>query len=89
MGADPNKGNDKGSNAFYMAIRYEHSYIISHFLNNTHKEVDVHKERKLGLVAPIVLASTYGNYKIVTMLLKNGANPNHIIAGGQTPLHYA
>ena len=89
MGADPNKGNDKGSTAFYWAIRYEHSDIISHFLNNTHKEVDVHKERKLGLVAPIVLASAYGNNKIVTMLLKNGANPNHIIAGGQTPLHYA
>nr|XP_022290511.1 uncharacterized protein LOC111102144 isoform X2 [Crassostrea virginica]XP_022290519.1 uncharacterized protein LOC111102144 isoform X2 [Crassostrea virginica] len=89
MGADPNKGNDKGSTAFYWAIRYEHTDLVRLFLKNVHQQVDIHKERKLGLVAPIVLASAYGNYEIVKMLLKNGANPNHVIPGGQTPLHHA
>nr|XP_022298839.1 uncharacterized protein LOC111107780 [Crassostrea virginica] len=89
MGSDPNKGNDKGSTAFYWAIRYEHTDLVRLFLKNVHQQVDVHKERKLGLVAPIVLASTYGNSEIVEMLLKKGANPNHVIAGGKTPLHHA
>ncbi|XP_061175794.1 ankyrin-3-like [Saccostrea echinata] len=88
-GADPNKGNDKGSTAFYWAIRYEHTEIVQLLLNNSHKKVDIHKERKLGLVAPIVLASAYGNHEIVKLLLKHGANKDHVITGGQTPLHHA
>lgn len=89
LGADPNKGNDKGSTAFYWAIRYEHTDIVRLLLKNTQTKVDINKERKLGLVAPIVLASAYGNYEIVKLLLKHGANPNHVIPGGQTPLHHA
>lgn len=89
QGADPNKGNDKGSTAFYWAIRYEHTDIVKLLLNNRHKKVDIHKERKLGLVAPIVLASAYGNIEIVKMLLKHGANKDHVIPGSQTPLHLA
>uniref|UniRef100_K1QU13 Ankyrin-1 n=1 Tax=Magallana gigas TaxID=29159 RepID=K1QU13_MAGGI len=89
LGADPNKGNDKGSTAFYWAIRYEHTDIVCLLLNNTQTKVDIKKERKSGLRAPIVLASAIGNNEIVKLLLKHGADPNHEITGGQTPLHHA
>lgn len=89
LGADPNKENDKGSTAFYWAIRYEHTDIVRLLLQNTQTKVDINKERKSGLRAPIVLASAIGNNKIVKLLLKHGADPNHVITGGQTPLHHA
>uniref|UniRef100_A0A8W8NFI1 Ion transport domain-containing protein n=1 Tax=Magallana gigas TaxID=29159 RepID=A0A8W8NFI1_MAGGI len=89
LGADPNKGNDKGSTAFYWAIRYGHTDIVRLLLKNTQTKVDINKERGSGLRAPIVLASAIGNYKIVELLLQHGADPNHVIRGGQTPLHHA
>ena len=48
---------------------------------------NIHQERKLGLVSPLVLAATLGYLDILVVLLEHGANVNTTITGGMTALH--
>lgn len=55
----------------------------------TEGHANVHQERKLGLVSPVVLASALGYDRIVEILLANGARANTRINNDQTALHVA
>ncbi|XP_052062617.1 uncharacterized protein LOC127702453 [Mytilus californianus] len=79
--------NDKNSTALHWAVRYEHIDVVRFLL--TKGKADANKERLQGLVVPIVLAAALGNVRITEILLENGANPNHMIRSGETPLHVA
>ncbi|CAG2228617.1 unnamed protein product [Mytilus edulis] len=79
--------NDKNSTALHWAVRYEHIDVVRFLL--TKGKADANKERLQGLVVPIVLAAALGNVRIAEVLLENGANPNHMIRSGETPLHVA
>lgn len=79
--------NDKGSTALYWAVRYEHLDVAKLLL--TSGKANPSKERLEGFVAPIVLASALGNAEMVRILIQNGANPNHTVRNGETPLHVA
>ena len=79
--------NDKGSTALYWSVRYGFTETVE-LLAKTGK-ANVNKTRKLGLVAPIVLASAYGMNDIVTILLSNGADVNFCIRGRERPIHHA
>jgi ankyrin repeat protein len=79
--------NDKSSTALHWAVRYEHADVVRMLLSKG--KADPHKERLQGLVVPIMLASALGNVRIIEHLLNGGANPNHVIRSGETPLHAA
>ncbi|XP_050404543.2 transient receptor potential cation channel subfamily A member 1 [Patella vulgata] len=85
--ANPNVANDKGSTALYWAVRYGHTETVELLLTQGKAKPD--QTRKLGLVAPIVLASALGYNEIVKILLRNGANVNHVIRGREMPIHHA
>ncbi|XP_067686489.1 transient receptor potential cation channel subfamily A member 1-like [Haliotis asinina] len=86
-GAKPNLENDKGSTALYWAIRYGYTGTVK--LLAEEGSADVNQTRKLGLVAPIVLASALGHDEIVKILLRHGADVNHVIRGRERPIHHA
>jgi ankyrin repeat protein len=87
-GADPEVKNDKGSTALYWAIRYQFPSTVSLLL--TKGRANPNTSRKLGLVAPIIIASAYGNALIVDELLKcPGIDVNMKIRGGDTAIHNA
>ncbi|GFR89282.1 ankyrin-1 [Elysia marginata] len=86
-GARPGLENDKGSTALYWAVRYGHTETVQ--LLAGEGKADVNQTRKLGLVAPIVLASALGLSDIVTILLQYGADANKSIRGGERPIHHA
>ncbi|XP_046357539.2 uncharacterized protein LOC124135909 isoform X2 [Haliotis rufescens] len=86
-GAKPNLENDKGSTALYWAVRYGFTGTVK--LLAEEGSANVNQTRKLGLVAPIVLASALGHDEIVKVLLKNGADVNHVIRGRERPIHHA
>lgn len=88
QGANPNLDNDKGSTALHWAVRYEHEKTVELLLDEGKANPD--SKRKLGLVAPLVVASAYGNNKIVTLLLAHPVcDVNMRIRGGETPIHHA
>ncbi|ESO91943.1 hypothetical protein LOTGIDRAFT_121483, partial [Lottia gigantea] len=76
-----------GSTALYWAVRYGHTETVQILL--TQGKANPHQTRKLGLVAPIVLASALGYNDIVKILLDNGAHVNHLIRGKEMPVHHA
>ena len=87
-GADPEMKNDKGSTALYWAVRYEHVDTVDVLLKKGN--VNSNTTRKLGLVAPLIVASAYGNYKIVKLLLSHPeCDVNIRIRGGEIPIHHA
>lgn len=86
-GAMANIENDKGSTALYWATRYNHPEAVK--LLATEGKANVNQVRKVGLVAPIILASALGYATIVRILLENGADANMEIRGGETPLMQA
>ncbi|GFO29474.1 ankyrin-1 [Plakobranchus ocellatus] len=86
-GARPGLENDKGSTALYWAVRYGHTETVQVLASEG--KADVNQTRKLGLVAPIVLASALGLEDIVTILLQYGADANKSIRGGERPIHHA
>lgn len=86
-GAEADLENDKGSTALYWAVRYDHSDSV--WLLAGEGKADVNKQRKLGLVAPVVLASALGFAETLKILLKCGADPNTTIRGNERPLHHA
>ncbi|XP_041371421.1 uncharacterized protein LOC121384979 [Gigantopelta aegis] len=79
--------NDKGSTALYWAVRYGFSETVE--LLAREGKANVNKTRKLGLVAPVIVASAYGMNDIVTILLSNGADVNFCIRGRERPIHHA
>lgn len=79
--------NDKGSTALYWAVRYGHTTAVN--VLATEGKANVNKQRKLGLVAPIVLASALGLTEILSILIKFGADPNTTIRGKEKPIHHA
>ena len=86
--ADPEIKNDKGSTALYWAIRYQFPSTVSLLLTKGHANPNT--SRKLGLVAPIIIASAYGNTDIVAELLKHpNIDVNTKIRGGDTAIHNA
>ncbi|KAL5010865.1 hypothetical protein ScPMuIL_013170 [Solemya velum] len=85
--ADPDLANDKGSTALYWAVRYEHVTTAEILLQ--YGKANPNKTRKLGLVAPIIVAAAYGNDKLVHILLDYGADVNFCIRGNERPLHHA
>ncbi len=87
MGADVQLQNDKGSSPLYFAVRYGFEDLVTVLIQEG--KADVHQQRKLGLISPIVLASALGYTKIVKTLLDHGADVNLKITGGYTPLHHA
>ncbi|CAG5120786.1 unnamed protein product, partial [Candidula unifasciata] len=86
-GAKADLENDKGSTALYWAVRYGHSDAVVVLAGEG--QADVNKQRKLGLVAPVVLASALGFAKTLEILLKFGADPNTVIRGNERPIHHA
>ena len=87
-GADPEVKNDKGSTALYWAVRYEHSKTVELLLKKG--KANPNTTRKLGLVAPLVVASAYGNNEIVKLLLAHpNCDVNIRIRGGEIPIHHA
>lgn len=87
FGADVNLANDKGSTPLHWAIRHGYKSIVRLLLDTA--EADVNKERKAGLVTPLVLASALGDEPTVRDLLKHGASVNTRIRGKETAIHYA
>ncbi|KAH9498223.1 hypothetical protein Btru_008023 [Bulinus truncatus] len=87
LGALPSIENDKGSTALYWAVRYGFAETVEILAREG--KANVSQTRKLGLVAPIVLASALGFDKIVSILLEFGADPNFAIRGGERPIHHA
>ncbi|KAK0058560.1 transient receptor potential cation channel subfamily A member 1 [Biomphalaria pfeifferi] len=87
QGANLSIENDKGSTALYWAVRYGFTETVDILAREGHANVS--QTRKLGLVAPIVLASALGFEKIVSILLEFGADPNFAIRGGERPIHHA
>ncbi|WAR05193.1 SECG-like protein [Mya arenaria] len=86
--ADPDVKNDKGSTALYWAIRYQFPKVVDILLKKG--KADPCTTRKVGLVAPIIIASAYGNEEIVKMLLDHPAvDVNLKIRGGDTAIHNA
>ena len=89
LGADLEKKYDKGSTALHWAVRYEHSTTVELLLK---KGANPNTKRMVGLVAPLVVASAYGNNEIVKLLLAQ-AHPkcdvNICIRGGEIPIHHA
>lgn len=79
--------NDKGSSPIHWSIRYGHTEVLRTLIQVG--KANVHLQRKLGLMAPIVLAAALGNAEILEILLEGGADPNVQIRGGETALHYA
>lgn len=87
-GADPEIKNDKGSTALYWAIRYQHESTVELLL--TKGKANPNTTRKLGLVAPIVIAAAYGNIKICQALARHpDTQINLKIRGGDTAIHNA
>ena len=87
-GADPEIKNDKGSTALYWAVRYEHVETVELLLKKGN--VNPNTTRKLGLVAPLIVASAYGNNEIVKLLLSHpNCDVNIRIRGGEIPIHHA
>ena len=87
-GADPEVKNDKGSTALYWAVRYEHVKTVELLLKKG--KANPNTTRKLGLVAPLVIASAYGNNEIVKLLLAHpNCDVNIRIRGGEIPIHHA
>ncbi|CAD5116603.1 DgyrCDS5478 [Dimorphilus gyrociliatus] len=86
-GADINLSNDKGSTPLHWAIRHGYKSVIRLLLDTA--EADVNKERKVGLVTCLVLASALGDEPTVRDLLKHGASVNTRIRGKETAIHYA
>lgn len=87
LGASPSVENDKGSTALYWAVRYGHTETVDILAREGHANVS--QTRKLGLVAPIVLACALGFVDIVPILLEFKADPNFAIRGGERPIHHA
>ncbi|XP_060555490.1 transient receptor potential cation channel subfamily A member 1-like isoform X2 [Ruditapes philippinarum] len=86
--ADPEVNNDKSSTALYWAIRYEFPKTVSLLLNKG--KANPNTKRKLGLIAPIVIAAAYGNVEIMSLLLQHpDINMNVTVPGGETPMHHA
>ncbi|KAL3837009.1 hypothetical protein ACJMK2_022402, partial [Sinanodonta woodiana] len=87
-GADANVMNDKGSTALYWAVRYEHAHTVKLLLTKSNASPNI--TRKLGLVAPLIVASAYGNNEIVKLLVSHEATDVNIcIRGGEIPIHHA
>ncbi|KAK3759909.1 hypothetical protein RRG08_044482 [Elysia crispata] len=86
-GARAGLENDKGSTALYWAVRYGHTETVE--LLAGEGKADVNQTRKLGLVAPIVLASALGLEEIIKVLLQYGADVNKSIRSGERPIHHA
>ena len=87
-GADSEVKNDKGSTALYWAVRYEHAKTVELLLKKG--KANPNTTRKLGLVAPLVIASAYGNNEIVKLLLSHpDCDVNIRIRGGEIPIHHA
>ncbi|XP_052805997.1 uncharacterized protein LOC128235246 isoform X1 [Mya arenaria] len=87
-GANTEVKNDKGSTALYWAIRYEFPKTVSILLEKG--KANPNTERKLGLVAPIVIAAAYGNEEIMSILLQHpDINIDVSIRGGEMAVHHA
>lgn len=86
-GADLQLENDKGSTPLYWAVRYGYTQLVEILAREG--KANVSQERKLGLVAPIILASALGYHETVKVLLENGADANVKIRHDQTALHVA
>lgn len=86
--ADPEVKNDKGSTALYWAIRYEFPKTVGLLLKKG--KANPNTTRKLGLIAPIVVAAAYGNVEIMSLLLQHpDIDMNVKIRGGEMPIHHA
>ena len=87
-GADTELQNYIGSTALYWAVRYEHSKTVELHLKKG--KANPNTTRMLGLVAPLVVASAYGNNDIVKLLLEHpNCDVNICICGGELPIHHA
>ena len=86
-GANLQLENDKGSTPLYWAVRYGYTELVEILAREG--KANVRQERKLGLVAPIILASALGYHETVKVLLENGADANVKIRHDQTALHVA
>ncbi|KAK3582985.1 hypothetical protein CHS0354_027110 [Potamilus streckersoni] len=87
-GADANVMNDKGSTALYWAVRYEQAHTVKRLLRKSNASPNI--TRKLGLVAPLIVASAYGNNEIVKLLVSHPeTDVNICIRGGEIPIHHA
>ena len=87
LGANLNHQNDKGSTPLYWGCRYGLTDMVRILLKEGN--ADVHQQRKLGLVSPILLASALGYLEITKLLLDYGALVNLTIQSGFCPLHHA
>jgi len=88
LGANLEFENDKGSTPLCWAVRYGFSELVKVLV--TEGKVNVHQQRKLGLVSPIILASALGYHEIVDILLDYGADANTKMSNTeQTALHCA
>ena len=95
--ADVESKNDKGSTALHWAVSYQHVKTVKLLLkrdtadtNAKRKNANPNTKRKLGLVAPLVVAAAYGNNEIVQLLLSDpNCDKNISVRGGETPLHHA
>ena len=87
-GTNANLESDKGTTAFYLAVRYNHIDVARSLIIDGH--ADPNKTRKYGLVSPIIVASAYGNTEMVDLILsQSGVNVNMKIRGSETAIHYA
>lgn len=87
-GADTEVVNDKGSTALYWAIRYEFPETVRVLLMKG--KANPNTKRKLGLVAPIIIAAAYGNVEIMSLLLQHpDIDMNVRIRGGEMAVHHA
>ena len=87
-GASTEIENDKGSTALHWAVRYEHVKTVEILLQKG--GANPNRKRKLGLVAPVIIASAYGNTDILGLLLRHPDIEYDIrIRGGEMAIHHA
>ncbi|XP_014238417.1 ankyrin-1-like [Trichogramma pretiosum] len=89
-GADPNVTNKEGSTALHIIGKRlwldDFAEMVFELSQKKYQPLQIDAQDKDGNT-PLHLALFHDKKRVAELLLKRGANPNVINAGGQTPLH--
>jgi len=86
--ADINATNTKGTTPLYFAVQ-EQKVDIVRFLLEIGARVDIIRFQHKEKYSVMTMAAETGNTEIIYLLIKGGANVNHVCGNGMTALHYA
>ena len=81
--------NEKGDNLIISAIKYNNEEIVQFLLENNYYLGQVHNGCKNDGITPLEYAIYKKHYKIVKLIVDNGANINYPDKYGVRPIEYA